>query len=120
MAQLGGQSSTSSMFKMLETSPSKRNKRKSAEPMKRLSSNSEQDIIDNQKGEHRLPLATQFKNYSNSLQTSIGQNDKCYYKRPKLEQTSDGEDHHTSPSPRLSSRYVLVLCTLIILKKWKF
>ena len=107
MAQLGGQSSTSSMFKMLETSPSKRNKRKSAEPMKRLSSNSEQDIIDNQKGEHRLPLATQFKNYSNSLQTSTGQNDKCYYKRPKLEQTSDGEDHHTSPSPRLSSRYVL-------------
>jgi hypothetical protein len=107
MAQLGGQSTTSSMFKMLETSPSKRNKRKSAEPMKRLSSNSEQDIIDNQKSEHRLPLATQFKNYSNSLQTSTGQNEKCYYKRPKLEQTSDGEDHHTSPSPRLSSRYVL-------------
>ena len=107
MAQLGGQSSSSSMFKMLETSPSKRNKRKSAEPMKRLSSNSEQDIIDNQKSEHRLPLATQFKNYSNSLQTSTGQNEKCYYKRPKLEQTSDGEDHHTSPSPRLSSRYVL-------------
>ena len=121
MAQLGGQSSSSSMFKMLETSPSKRNKRKSAEPMKRLSSNSEQDIIDNQKSEHRLPLGTQFKNYSNSHQTSTGQNEKCYYKRPKLEQTSDGEDHHTSPSPRLSSRYVLFKLRRAVgnLKLWK-
>ena len=104
MAQLGSQTS-SSMFKMLDTSPSKRNKRKSAEPIKRLSSSLEQEI-DNQRNQHRSPLATQFnKSFNNnSCQTAAGQNDKCYYKRAKLEQTSDGEDHHTSPSPRLSSR----------------
>ena len=64
---------------MLESSPSKRNKRKSAEPMKRLSTNLDQDF-----------------NNAHHLQN-------CMSKRPKLEQTSDGEDHHTSPSPRLSS-----------------
>ena len=59
---------TASMFKIIDSSPGKRNKRKSQEPMKRLStSNNESlDLI----------------------------------KRPKIEQTSDGEDHHKSPSPR--------------------
>ena len=74
MAQIGQPSA--SMLKMLESSPSKRNKRKSAEPIKRLSSNLEHD-------------------YNNS---------HLLNKRAKIEQTSDGEDHHTSPSPRLSSR----------------
>ena len=56
------------MAKILEISPSKRNKRKSQEPIKRLSTCLEQD-----------------------------------FKRTKLDQTSDGEDHHATPSPRLSS-----------------
>ena len=68
MPQVGQPDPT--MIKILETtSPSKRNKRKSQEPIKRLSTCLDQD-----------------------------------FKRAKLEQqTSDGEDHHTTPSPRLSS-----------------